>query len=113
MQPALLPGDITSIVSLSPLLTVSGLLLAVAAAVWLARISWLRTNGRFYVVLLPLLAVLAPLVVFRLARPFGHVGPYDDSFQIMVLLSYIGVFLWLIGTLLVINRQTQSGIEEA
>jgi hypothetical protein len=111
MQPALLPGDITSIVS--PLLTVSGLLLAVAAAVWLARISWLRTNGRFYVALLPLLAVLAPLVVFRLARPFGHVGPYDDSFQVMVLLSYIGVFLWLFGTLLVINRQSHSGIKEA
>jgi hypothetical protein len=113
MQPALLPGDITSIVSLLPLLTVSGLLLAVAAAVWLARISWLRTNGRFYVVLLPLLAVLAPLVVFRLARPFGHVGPYNDSFQVMVLVSYIGVFLWLFCALLVINRQTNPGIEEA
>jgi hypothetical protein len=113
MQPALLPGDITSIVSLSALLTVSGLLLAVAAAVWLARISWLRTNGRFYVVLLPLLAVLAPLVVFRLARPFGHVGPYNDSFQVMVLVSYIGVFQWLFCALLVINRQTNPGIEEA
>jgi hypothetical protein len=111
VQPALLPIDVTNIVS--PLLVVSGLFLAVAAAGWLSRISWLRTNGRFYVVLLPLLAVLAPLVVFRLARPFGHVEPYDDSFQVMVLLSYIGVFVWLIGALLVINRQTQSGIEEA
>jgi hypothetical protein len=111
VQPALLPIDVTNIVS--PLLVVSGLFLAVAAAVWLSRISWLRTNGRFYVILLPLLAVLAPLVVFRLARPFGHVEPYDDSFQVMVLLSYIGVFVWLIGALLVINRQTQSGIEEA
>jgi hypothetical protein len=111
VQPALLPIDVTNIVS--PLLTVSGFLLAVAAAVWLAKTGWLRTNGRFYVVLLPLLAVLAPLVVFRLARPFGHVEPYDDSFQVMVLLSYIGVFLWLFGALLVINRQTNPGINEA
>jgi hypothetical protein len=111
MQPAPLPGDITNIVS--PLLTIGGLVLAVAAAVWLAKTGWLRTNGRFYVVLLPLLAVLAPLVVFRLARPFGHIGPYDDSFQVMVLLSYSGVFLWLLGALLVINRQIHSGIEEA
>jgi hypothetical protein len=110
VQPALLPIDVTNIVS--PLLAVSGLFLAVAAAVWLARISWLRTNGRFYVVLLPLLAVLAPLVVFRLARPLGHFGPYDDSFQVMVLLSYAGILLWLSGVLLVVNDQTRLGVQE-
>jgi hypothetical protein len=111
MQPALLPEDIIRIVS--PLLAVSGLLLALAAAVWLARTGWHGKDGRFYMVLLPLLAVLAPLVVFRPARPLVQFGPYSNSFQVMVLLSYAGVVLWLFGALLLINRQAQSGIEEA
>jgi hypothetical protein len=88
-------------VSLATLLVVSGVLLSLGATFWLTRMVWLESGRRLHVLFLLLLATFAPFTLFPLARPI-QVGLYSNSFQAMVLLSYVAVLLWVLGMLLVV-----------
>jgi hypothetical protein len=87
--------------SLATLLVVSGVLLSLGATFLLTRIVWLESGRRLHVLFLLLLAVLGPFTLFPLVQPI-QVGPYSNSFQVMVLLSYVAVLFWVLGTLLVV-----------
>jgi hypothetical protein len=88
--------------SMAWLLVITGVLLSLGATFLLTRMVWLESGRRFHVVLLLLLAALAPFTLFPLARPLAQVGQYSDSFQIMLVLSYVAVLFWVLGALLVV-----------
>ena len=96
-------------VIIASLAIAAGLMLSVGATLLLARAVWREGRGRFHPLLLPLLAAFAPLVVFALAPPFAPDGRYSDHSQTIISLSYAGVILWSLATLLVIMLSYRDG----
>ena len=95
--------------TIASLAIVTGLVLSLSAAMLLTRVVWPDARPRFPDLLLPLLAALAPLVVFALAPPVAPVGRYSDRFQTVLFLSYGGVILWALAALWVIALNDKVG----
>jgi hypothetical protein len=87
----------------------AGLIVSASAALLLTRGTWRDGLDRLYALLLPLLAVFTPLVVFAQAPPFTPDGRYSDHSQVVILLSYGGVILWLLAALWVISSNGRRG----
>ena len=96
-------------VIIASLAIAAGLMLSVGAAFLLTRAVWREGRGRIHALLLPLLAAFASLVVFALAPPFAPDGRYSAHFQTIIALSYAGVILWSLATLLVIMLSYRDG----
>lgn len=80
----------------------AGLLLSLVAAFLIAR-SASPKSGRFRRLLVPALAVFAPLVVFAPALPFAPDGRYSDATQLRIWLHHAAVILWIVAALLVLT----------
>jgi len=100
------PRPPTAAGTLAVIALAAGLVLSLCAAVMLARAVWTEAPRRGHALLLPLLAVFAPLVVFAQATPFAPDGAYTGNFQTVVFLSYAGVILWALCALWVILRSS-------
>lgn len=98
-RPSLVDGASGTLASVS---VGTGLLLSLGAAVTLIRALRSDSDLRWQDLLLPLLAAFAPLVIFALARPFATAGQYSVSFQVQLVLSYTGVLIWTVLTILIL-----------
>jgi len=94
-RPSLLDGTSSTLAAFA---VGAGLLLSLGAAIMLIRETWSDPDVLWPDLLLPLLAALAPFVVFTLADPFAEVGQYSFSFRVQVVASYAGVLTWTLLT---------------
>jgi hypothetical protein len=91
---------------------VVGLVLGLATAFVMGKDAWSSASDRLQGLLVPLLAALAPLVVLALPSPFAPAGHYSDRFQVQLLLSYAGLFAWILTAIMVGGRRTrQAGVK--
>lgn len=107
-RPALVDGTSRTVTAVA---VAAGLVLALGAAVTLIRAVWSGPDSRWQDLLLPLLAAFAPLVVFSLADPFVTAGQYSVSFQMQLILSYLGVLTWAVLAILILIGERGGRIQ--